>query len=60
MDNAQGDGDDEDEDGGVADTSRLNAMFSKAPEGDGSAPYAKLEARISRKSSSSVVLGNSD
>lgn len=49
MENTQIDGDDEDEDGGgAADTSRLNAMFSKAPEGDGSAGYAKLEARINR------------
>ncbi|CAE6346433.1 unnamed protein product [Rhizoctonia solani] len=44
-----GDDDDEDEDGGVvADTSRLNAMFSKPLEGEGSAAYAKLEARINR------------
>ncbi|CAE6336123.1 unnamed protein product [Rhizoctonia solani] len=44
--------DDEDEDdehgGGAADTSRLNAMFTKAPEGEGSTLYAKLEARINR------------
>ncbi|CCO27855.1 putative protein YNL011C [Rhizoctonia solani AG-1 IB] len=50
----EGDEDDEDEDeddehgGGAADTSRLNAMFSKSPEGEGSAAYAKLEARINR------------
>lgn len=52
MENAQIGGDDEDEDedgGGVADTSRLNAMFSKAPGGEGSAAYAKLEARINRE-----------
>ncbi|KAG8761615.1 hypothetical protein FRC11_013504 [Ceratobasidium sp. 423] len=46
-----GDDDEDDEDGGgVADTSRLNAMFSKAPEGEGSAAYAKLEARINLRS----------
>lgn len=47
----QGTGDDEDEDedgGGVADTSRLNAMFAKAPEGEASAAFTKLEARINR------------
>ncbi|KAF8761416.1 hypothetical protein RHS01_00386 [Rhizoctonia solani] len=47
-----GEGEDDDDDdehgGGAADTSRLNAMFSKAPEGEGSAAYAKLEARINR------------
>ncbi|CAE6471288.1 unnamed protein product, partial [Rhizoctonia solani] len=49
--NTQDDGDDEDDDengGGVADTSRLNAMFAKAPEGEASTVYAKLEARINR------------
>ncbi|KAF8679551.1 hypothetical protein RHS04_03994 [Rhizoctonia solani] len=42
------DDDDDEHGGGAADTSRLNAMFSKAPEGEGSAAYAKLEARINR------------
>jgi hypothetical protein len=42
--------DDDDEDGaGAADTSRLNAMFAKAPEGEGAAAYEKLEARINRE-----------
>jgi hypothetical protein len=57
MDNTHEDGDDEDDDGtGTADTSRLNVMFSKAPEGEGSTPYAKLEARINRKASSLLLL----
>ena len=50
MADAAADDDDDDEDGaGVADTSKLNAMFSKAPEGEGSAAYECLESRINRK-----------
>lgn len=50
MADAGADDDDDDEDGaGVADTSKLNAMFTKAPEGEGSAAYESLESRINRK-----------
>lgn len=46
---AGADDDDDDEDGtGVADTSKLNVMFSKAPEGEGAAKYERLESRINR------------
>lgn len=50
MADAGADDDDDDEDGtGVADTSKLNVMFSKAPEGEGAAKYERLESRINRK-----------
>ncbi|QRV76478.1 hypothetical protein RhiJN_04493 [Ceratobasidium sp. AG-Ba] len=41
--------DEDDEDGtGAADTSRLNVMFAKPPEGEGAGAYEKLESRINR------------
>ncbi|KAG9101174.1 hypothetical protein FS749_009636 [Ceratobasidium sp. UAMH 11750] len=41
--------DEDDEDGTRAsDTTRLNVMFTKAPEGEGAAAYEKLESRINR------------
>lgn len=49
MADAGADDDDDDEDGtGAADTSKLNVMFSKAPEGEGAAAYESLESRINR------------
>ncbi|KAG8698095.1 hypothetical protein FRC09_007433, partial [Ceratobasidium sp. 395] len=47
--NADDSDDDDNEDGtGVSDTAKLNIMFTKAPEGEGTAAYEKLEARINR------------